>query len=338
MNKWYNSRINAGLGEVDVFGDIGGYGVYADDLIKEIEALGATRLNVNISSLGGDVNEALQIHDFLRSYKGTVTARITGMTASAGTLIAMGADKVKISENALFLIHNSWSGVVGNADELEKSIETLRQIDAIQSRIYSKKTGRPENEMRALMDEERWLDAEEAVELGFADEILEASKISAAVLQEVYAKIDQHKLPTINTKQLEHLENEINMEDKSKLAQAIEGLTSVVNAYFKKEEAETTETINKADVEASIEAAKTELEDVYKWQIDAHVDTIQANAEAIAEKDAEIETLKAELAKAQAGKVETEKKKDGEGVEIHAAAEAKTGFDLLAQKLATKKY
>jgi ATP-dependent protease ClpP protease subunit/outer membrane murein-binding lipoprotein Lpp len=337
MDKWFSSNFNAGLGEVNIFGEIGGFGVYADEFISEVQSLGATRLRVNISSLGGDTNQAFQIHDFLKSYKGKVTARVTGFTASAGTLIAMGADVVEMSENSLFLVHNSWTMEMGNAEEMREKASELDTVDDIQVRIYKAKTGMTEEAIRELMAEERWMSPEEAKEKGFVDKVTSASEISAISLEVVYAKIDSKELPDANF----NIKNTNEMAEKTILETInakFEELSNTISAMFGKNEEEQVETIAKADAEELVTKAKAELETEYKFELSEKEDAINAKVEEISAKIAEVESLnakvaalEAELAKAKAGKVETPKADEEGSVETPKAQEVHN-LDALASK------
>ena len=196
MNTWYNLTYQGNVSHVDIFGDIGSWNLTAEAFISEIGREADKELVLNISSLGGAVNDALQIHDFLKSYPKKVTAKITGLTASSATIIAMAANEVLMSENALFLVHNVWTPQTsGNAMDLEKEAESLRQIDELLINIYKQKTKRRYNTIANLMAEEKWLDAEEALRLGFIDKIYIPSKdiINAVVLN----KISENKLPNL---------------------------------------------------------------------------------------------------------------------------------------------
>lgn len=195
-DNWYNLAYQNEQLHVDIFGDIGDWGVNAENFIGELRSANGKDLILNISSLGGYVNDALQIHDYLASYSGKVTAKITGLTASSATIIAMGAKEVLMSENALFLIHNVWTPMTaGNADDLQSEAESLRQIDEILVNIYKKKTKRAASTIKKLMAEERWMDAEEALRLGFIDKTYVPSKdiINKVILN----KIESNKLPSL---------------------------------------------------------------------------------------------------------------------------------------------
>lgn len=138
---------------------------------------------VHIDSPGGDVATALKIRQAFKDH-GDVTVFISGMTASAATIIAMGAKKVEMSKNALFLIHNAsyWKEVWGRmnkediqglVEQLQNSIDDLEKIDQLIAGIYAAKSGRDAADYRPVMDKGGWLNAEEAKELGLVDEIVD---------------------------------------------------------------------------------------------------------------------------------------------------------------------
>lgn len=138
--------------------------------------------NVRINSYGGDVQTALDIRQQFIDH-GQVTAYIIGMTASAATILAMGARKVVMSRYALMLVHPCSAGVSAwgyyNKEELAKAIEGLRKtqtdlktLDRVVASIYAAKVGDSNvGKMEALMHEARWIGAEEALRLGLIDEI-----------------------------------------------------------------------------------------------------------------------------------------------------------------------
>ena len=147
------------------------------DTVRRIAAIEAPEVVVNIRSTGGDVNDALLIHDALRALPGRVTTRCYGYTASAATLIAQAASPGarEISANALYLIHRSACTAEGNAEQMAREIELLRKTDERLAGIYAARSGRPTEEFTALMAENdgdgRWLTPAEAVAAGLADRI-----------------------------------------------------------------------------------------------------------------------------------------------------------------------
>ena len=292
---WFNIDAKNEITNIDIFGDIGGYGLDAETFIAEVNTAKGKELVLNISSLGGSVNDALQIHDFLASYPNKVTAKITGLTASSATIIAMAAKEILMSENSLFLIHNVWTPMAaGNAEELEKEAESLRQIDELLINIYKKKTKKARSTIAKLMAEERWLDAEEALRLGFINKIYIPSKdiINSVVLN----KIDENNLPKLpinyNGKESQSFINQ-NLKEMSleKINDKIDLIINKIEGLFNTEEKEV-EVLNKSEVEATLEAELNELKNLYEFQLETQKETIDMANESLAEKDQEIATLK----------------------------------------------
>lgn len=150
------------------------------DAVRRIGEIDAPEVVVNIRSTGGDVNDALLIHDALRQLPGRVTTRCYGYTASAATIIAQAASEGRreISANALYLIHTSICATEGNAAELSGKLDLLRQTDRRLAEIYAARSGRTAEEFETLMAENngngRWLSPEETLAAGLADTIIDA--------------------------------------------------------------------------------------------------------------------------------------------------------------------
>ncbi|MBR4994942.1 MAG: Clp protease ClpP [Alistipes sp.] len=157
--------------------------------VERISEVAAAKVVVNIRSTGGDVNDALLIYDALQSLDAKITTRCYGYTASAATIIAQAADKGcrEISSNALYLIHNSMCAIEGNAAALESRAELLRKTDERLAHLYAQHAGREAEEFAALMGENngegRWLSAEETIEAGLADKMID-NLITGAIIPE----------------------------------------------------------------------------------------------------------------------------------------------------------
>lgn len=125
------------------------------DTLRRIAEIEAPEVVVNIRSTGGDVNDALLIHDALRQLPARVTTRCYGYTASAATIIAQAASEGcrLLSANALYLIHTAICSTEGNAAEIAGKIDLLHQTDARIAAVYASRSGRPAAEFEALMAE-----------------------------------------------------------------------------------------------------------------------------------------------------------------------------------------
>lgn len=129
-------------------------------------------IEININSGGGLVNAGNEIYTALKAYPGQVNVNVTGMAASAASIIAMAGDTVKISPVAQIMIHNVQNGIIGDYRVMDKNSDTLKKYNDALANAYVLKTGLSKEEVLSKMDEETYLNADEAIELGFADEIL----------------------------------------------------------------------------------------------------------------------------------------------------------------------
>lgn len=148
------------------------------EAVARIAAVEASEVIVTIRSTGGDVNDALLIHDALRQLPGRVTTRCFGYTASAATIIAQAASEGcrLLSPNTLYLIHRATCSTEGNAEGLEAQAALLRTTDERLSALYATRSGLPKEQFEALMAENggsgRWLSPQEAIEAGLADSLI----------------------------------------------------------------------------------------------------------------------------------------------------------------------
>ncbi len=136
---------------------------------------GSGNITVWINSPGGDCVAAAQIYNMLMDYKGDVTVKIDGIAASAASVIAMAGTKVLVSPVSMLMIHNPMTAAFGNSEEMQKAIEMLSSVKNSIINAYEIKTGLSRAKLSHLMDAETWMDATKAVELGFADEIMQRS-------------------------------------------------------------------------------------------------------------------------------------------------------------------
>ena len=144
-------------------------------LFREELMAGSGDITVWLNSPGGDCVAAAQIYNMLMDYKGSVTVKIDGIAASAASVIAMAGTKVLMSPVSMMFIHNPMMAALGNSDEMQKAIEMLQEVKESIINAYEIKTGLSRAKLSHLMDAETWMDANKAVELGFADGILQRS-------------------------------------------------------------------------------------------------------------------------------------------------------------------
>ena len=207
MNEnWYNINSKASkVIDVYIFDEIGMGGVNAQGFIEEIKSFKDSPMNLHINCVGGDVFDGMAIFNIIKKRTAKTTVYIEGIAASMGSVIALAADSVVMAENSLFMIHNAWGGAMGEAKEMKKTAKLLDKISGEIADIYVKKTKLPYDKVKEMMDEETWLNAEEALELGFIDSISDAIKVAA--------KYDVSKFKNITNKEIK---NKLSINIKSK--------------------------------------------------------------------------------------------------------------------------
>lgn len=141
-------------------------------LFKDELNAGSGDITVWINSPGGDCVAAAQINNMLTQYKGNVTVKIDGIAASAASVIAMAGNTVLMSPVSMIMIHNPATFAFGDHAEMQKAIDMLAEVKESIINAYVIKTGLTRAKLSHLMDAETWMDANKAIELGFADDII----------------------------------------------------------------------------------------------------------------------------------------------------------------------
>ena len=182
MPNFYNF-VNKGETEADLYitGDIVDnndewlYDYFQDDCASpkkfkgELEKHKGKKINVIIDSCGGSVFAASTIYTYLKDHKGEVVCKVSGIAASAASVIAMAGDKVFMSPTSVLMIHNPMTYAGGNQHDLRKAADILDSIKESIINAYERKTHLDRKTISKLMDEEKWMDCNEAKELGFCD-------------------------------------------------------------------------------------------------------------------------------------------------------------------------
>lgn len=178
-------------------------------VLDELKQLQAKEVVVNIRSTGGNVNDALLIHDTLKELEAEVTTKCFGYVASAATIIAQAASQARreVSSNALYLIHRSVCATEGNAEELTRSLGMLGKSDERIAAVYAARSGKPVEVFSELMAENdgngRWLDPEETIEYGLADAIIGSEPIASNAVR----VIENLGLPPIPNQKMSFVSN-----------------------------------------------------------------------------------------------------------------------------------
>ena len=153
-------------------------------LFKDELNSGTGDITVWINSPGGDCVAAAQIYNMLTAYNGKVTVKIDGIAASAASVIAMAGDTVLVSPVSMLMIHNPATIAYGDHAEMQKAMDMLSEVKESIINAYVLKTGLSRARLSHLMDAETWMDANKAVELGFADGIIARAALGAEKLEE----------------------------------------------------------------------------------------------------------------------------------------------------------
>lgn len=184
MKKPWTMQAKAAVGEIFLYDEIGGKffsdGITAKTFSADLKALGAiTTLNIFINSPGGSVFEGVAIYNILDRHRARKVVSIDGLAASIASVIAMAGDERSIAANALIMIHDPWSVSVGSAEDMRRTADTLDKIRTTLLDTYVTRTTTGEDRISAMMSEETWLNADEALDMGFVDSIGAEIEIAA---------------------------------------------------------------------------------------------------------------------------------------------------------------
>jgi len=155
-------------------GDIEG-GCTASDFSAALTELEGQDVVIELDSEGGSVTEGLAIFNAIAKHDGDVTVIIDTLAASIATVICCAASKVKMNSNAKYFVHRAWTVAAGNCRDFMSTAQLLEMMDGDIASTYASKAGIDEDEALKLMDDETWMSAQEALNYGFVDEIVEIS-------------------------------------------------------------------------------------------------------------------------------------------------------------------
>ena len=160
-------RLEGPIDEESFWGDEITPAAFRDELDSE-----EGDVTVWINSPGGNVFAAAEIYTMLCDHRGKITVKIDAIAASAASVIAMAGDTVLMSPVSMLMVHDPMTIAMGNARDMEKAISTLNEVKESIINAYVKKTGLTRSRISRLMENETWMNARKAVELGFADAVL----------------------------------------------------------------------------------------------------------------------------------------------------------------------
>lgn len=168
---WFAMQAKAGTrrATVRIYDEISWYGTNARSFAQELDDLDVDEIDLRLNSPGGNAWDGVAIFNALRAHPAKVHVTVDGMAASAASAIAMAGDTVRMNRGAQMMIHDASGFAMGNQATMTKTAEWLGQLSDSYADIYAARAGGTADEWRAVMREETWYKAAEAVEAGLAD-------------------------------------------------------------------------------------------------------------------------------------------------------------------------
>ena len=270
--------------EIRLYGPIGGYsGITPQEILDQIPE-GATEITLRVHSPGGSVGDGLAMFNALKDSPARVIAIVDGYAASSASFVMLAADEVRVHESSLVFLHKPWSGAQGNADDMRKAASTLdKHEDAILG-IYMRKTGKTDEEMRAILRDETFLTGTEAIAMGLADVLIDdpEAELEVAALLEFDAEIKEKMMSAQKTRR------EIEAELKE-VAASVETLKADAQASIDEAQAKLIEKEGEISAQAEQINALTEAKDAQGALLLAANDQITELGEQVAGFTAQIE-------------------------------------------------
>lgn len=197
-NNWYEiASKGTSQADISIYDEIGGWGVSAKDFSADVKALGNIGLlNVFLNSPGGSVIDGMAIFNTLKNHTARIVVHIDSVALSMGSIIAMAGDHINMAENGLMMIHNPHGGSMGEAKDLRKTAEVMDKMKANMVNTYAARTKIDTDTVSSLMDDETWMNADEALDFGFIDAITGAVELAANFDPTKFDNVPSHVLAT----------------------------------------------------------------------------------------------------------------------------------------------
>lgn len=287
--KWYainkentiNIKEEKKYRDVFILDEIGGYGVWAKTFVKDLMNIEADVINLHIDSAGGSITDGVAIYNALRAHSAEVHTYVDGIAASIASIVFLAGDKRYIPENAGVFTHLPMLAEMDmpNRKDLQEAQEHLAKFENVLSGIYMKHTGANEETVKMWMENDTWFFGQEAVEAGFATDVVD--KVAVA------AHYDPTKYDFINSRhpslQAEQTEKEPTMEDVQVASE---------EEVVQEEVVATEEVAVEASVEVEAEAQVEELVEESEVE-EVEVEEAEADDGVELEEEVEAENLRA---------------------------------------------
>lgn len=243
--------------DIYIYGDITSWPWIESDvssytLSKELQELDESIENINIyiNSYGGEVSEGLAIYNALKRHKAKVTTIVDGFACSIASVIFAAGDERIMNDTSLLMIHNAWTYAAGDSKDLKKQAEDLEKITQASINAYMQIVNIEEDELKEMMDEETWINGQEALEMGFATELVEVEEkqvatqsIRAQLLQKITkepekvpvanVKVDKEEIEEIIQAEIKKLERKlINQQEPKQNKEPVNKPLEMMKAFF----------------------------------------------------------------------------------------------------------
>ncbi len=168
--------------DIMIYEDVGIWGVTAKDFIAELNAIATPKIAVRINTMGGEVFDGLAIYNSLKKCPKDVTVIVEGIASSVGSIIAMSGKKILMAPQSMMMIHMPWSYCQGNATAMRKEAAILDKIADEMVQIYTARTGLDSAKIKAFLEDETWMTAEECRANGFCDGLTDTADAGAVAV------------------------------------------------------------------------------------------------------------------------------------------------------------
>jgi ATP-dependent Clp endopeptidase proteolytic subunit ClpP len=227
------------MNEIRIYGPIGNYPAFSAKELAESIPANAKKITVRINSPGGSVADGIAIYNYLRDHPAKVTTIVDGFAASAASLVMLAGDVRQVHSGSVVMVHNPWTAAVGNAGDLRQTATALDEITAAMMEIYSRRTGKNQDELAALFEAETYMRGSTAMAMGFADEMIDAPEstqmAATADFLAICRQAQEYKMATKQEKidieaRVQELET-ANAEANAALAAATENASAIAESF-----------------------------------------------------------------------------------------------------------
>ena len=171
LKSWFNMIAKNGAAEINIFDEIGGWGINFQTFEAQLKALGDVKsIRLRINSPGGDIMDGFAMYNLLKNHPADIEGIVEGYAASMASVILMAADTITMPGNTFLFIHNPWTVSVGGAEQLRNDANALDKMRVgIIAAYRSHAKELSDADISDLMDKESWISADEAKTYGLID-------------------------------------------------------------------------------------------------------------------------------------------------------------------------